>query len=112
VDTLERLGQALDKAFDCQAFDLRVSVARGPSLSLLRNQDAAWLMYLRKPGDSGLRSSGDTTRTGSARFRLDNGQSDEYPLAWCVEIDRALKAVSCFCVNDGARPDGVDWVES
>ena len=111
VYTIERLGAALDEAFDCQSFQLNVSVARGPILSMLRNGDAAWLMYLHEPGDSGLRSSGDASRSGTAQFTLDNGQVDEYPLAWCLDVDQALRVVSYFCVNDGERPDWVDWVD-
>jgi hypothetical protein len=76
---------------------------------MLRNGDTAWLMYIRYPGDAGFSSRGDTRRSGTAEFRLSNGQVDEYPLAWCVDIEQCYMAVAYFFVNNGGRPEWIHW---
>lgn len=82
----------------------------GPAMTLLRSGSDAWLMYLREPGDSGFRTNGDDTRQGNASYRLSNGQLDEYPLAWCIDIEQCYQAIAYFCVNEGAKPKWVAWV--
>lgn len=103
--------EALARARDRHAFELWASMEGGPSMSMLRNGRHAWLMYLREPGDSGFWSVGDATRSGVVAFRLSNGQVDEYPLAWCIDVERGLQAVEAFCAWAGAMPGGVDWAE-
>ena len=112
VTTVEQLGAALDVADGEEVFELWASVPEGPKMSMLRNGSNAWLMYLREPGDSGFRSSGDATRDGDASYRLSNGQLDEFPLSWCVDVEQCYKAIAYFCVNEGARPKWVAWVPS
>jgi hypothetical protein len=70
---------------------------------MLRNGEFAWLMYLRFEGDSGFVSQ------GVASFELSNGQIDEYPRAWCIDIEKRYKALVFFYVNEGAQPDCVSW---
>jgi len=41
---------------------------------------------------------------------MSNGQVDVYPLSWCIDVKQCYKAVAYFCVNEGAKPDGVDRV--
>jgi hypothetical protein len=79
---------------------------------MLRNQGSAWLMYLRRKGDSGFNSVGNKEQAGSEKYLLSNGQTDEYPLAWCIDIEQCYKALAYFFVNDGARPDWVVWEET
>jgi hypothetical protein len=112
VSTVEKLGAALDVADDEAIFELLASVPAGPAMSMLRNGSSAWLMYLREPGDSGFRSSGDEDQQGSAAYRLSNGQVDEYPLSWCIEVEQCYKAIAYFCVNEGAKPAWVDWISN
>jgi hypothetical protein len=112
VTTVEKLGAALDAADAEEAFELWASVPTGPAMSMLRNGSSAWLMYLREPGDSGFRSAGNESRQGVAAYRLSNGQVDEYPLSWCIDVEQCYKAITYFCVNGGAKPAWVDWIPS
>jgi hypothetical protein len=110
VTTVEQLGAALDVADGEELFELLASIPEGPAMTMLRSRSNAWLMYLRQPGDSGFRTNGDDTRQGSASYRLSNGQLDEYPLSWCIDVEQCYKAIAYFCVNEGARPKWVPWV--
>lgn len=92
-------------------FELWVSVPDGPSLCMLRNGQSAWLMYLREPGDSGFRSCGEPGRPGVGNFVLGNGQVDEYPLSWCIDVAQCYKAIAYFCANGGAKPEWITWHE-
>lgn len=112
IVSIEGLGRALDRFSQVPQFELWASVAQGPSMCMLRNEVNAWLMYLRHDGDSGFTSVGDPTRIGAEKFMLINGQDDEYPLAWCIELEQCFKAVSYFYVNLGARPAWVQWHET
>lgn len=103
---------ALALASATPQFELWACVADGPSLCMLRNGEHAWLMYLREPGDSGFHSCGDADRVGDVCFRLDNGQLDSYPLAWCIDIGECLAALAFFHANAGARPAQVTWQEA
>jgi hypothetical protein len=110
VTTVEQLGTALDVVDAEQAFELWASVPTGPTMTMLRNGSSAWLMYMREAGDAGFRSSGNESRQGVAAYRLSNGQVDEYPLSWCIDVEQCYKAIAYFCVNEGAKPAWVDWV--
>lgn len=111
ISSVEELGEALDR-FDAQPqFELWASTAEGPSMCMLRNGAHAWLMYLRVPGDSGFNSVGNRANVGVQKYRLSNGQTDEYPLSWCIEVEQCYKALSYFFVNEGARPEWVSWSE-
>lgn len=103
---------ALDLIQSTSRFELWVCVPDGPSMCMLRNGESAWLMYLREPGDSGFRSVGDTHRPGVEAFTLGNGQVDEYPLAWCIDVAQCLQALIDFRDRDGARPESITWCES
>ena len=107
--SIEQLGAALDEIDAEQEFEAWISVPFGPCLGMFRNGDDAWLMYLREPGDSGFRSSGDRSRSGLRAFRLVNGQDDEFPLAWCIDIEQCYKAIAFFHVNDGEKPEWIEW---
>ena len=109
--TVERRLDALARARARDSFELWAAMSGGPSISMLRNGEHAWLMYLREPGDSGFWSVGDPTRAGVVAFRLSNGQVDEYPLAWCIAVERGFEAVEAFCAWAGAMPAGVAWAE-
>ncbi|WP_247661421.1 Imm1 family immunity protein [Ideonella alba] len=79
---------------------------------MLRNSGNAWLMYLRHAGDSGFVSFGEAGRAGTEKYLLSHGQEDEYPLAWCIELEQCYKAIAYFYVNEGAMPDWVQWHEA
>ena len=109
VASVEALGLALDRFDAAPRFELWISVPSGPSMCMLRNGDRAWLMYLRENGDSGFVSLGDPKRNGVEHYTLSNGQVDEYPLAWCIDLEQCYKAIAYFFVNEGARPDWLTW---
>lgn len=112
VATVEALGQALDGFDAVLQFELWATVTDGPSLCMLRNGAHAWLMYLRHEGDAGFNSVGRAERSGTEKYILGNGQVDEYPLAWCIEVGQCYKAIAYFHVNDGAKPTWIHWHEN
>jgi hypothetical protein len=108
-ESIEAFGLELE-SFDAEpAFELWLSVPNGASMSMLRNGPNAFLMYLRFPGDSGLTSRVGPAKPGTASFRLSNGQEDEYPLSWCIDLEQCYKALAYFFVNNGGKPDWVQW---
>ena len=111
IASVEQLGSALNRFDRKQEFELWASVPNGPSMCMLRSGENAWLMYLRHVGDSGFRSLGSSGRLGVAGYTLANGQIDEYPLSWCIELEQCYKAVSYFFGNEGAKPEWVIWHE-
>jgi len=110
-DSVEALGLLLDEFDQVPVFELWIKVMGGPSMSMLRNHDRAFLLYLRQMGDSGFTSRVAGTVSGTSPFRLANGQLDEYPLNWCVDLKQCYKAIAYFFVNEGAKPDWIQWHE-
>lgn len=109
VQSIEEFTAALD-GFDQHCdFELWLNVKGGPAICMLRNAEAAWLMYLTHEGDAGFTSVGNLDARGSVRYRLSNGQVDEYPSAWCLDVETCYKALAYFFVNDGLRPEWVRW---
>lgn len=107
----EELGCLLDRLDECPMFELWAKSASGAALCMLRNGDAAWLMYLQREGDGGFSSRSTNERSGSASFLLSNGQRDEFPLSWCIDVEQCYKAMAYFFENDGARPEWITWHE-
>jgi hypothetical protein len=102
--------EQLLKRFDEEAtFELWLNTNHGPMICMLRNEANAFLMYLRAPGDAGFTSRGSQERSGTAAFRLRNGQEDEYPLSWCVDRGECYKALVHFFSNNGDKPDSIVW---
>lgn len=109
IASIEEFSVALDRFDRTLKFELWLSAERGPSVCMLRNGEHAWLMYLRFEGDSGFVSQGELSAQGVASYILANGQIDEYPLAWCIDVEQCYKALAFFFVNEGTRPDWVSW---
>lgn len=107
----EELGCLLDRFDGSPMFELWARAPSGASLCMLRNRDAAWLMYLRHAGDSGFASRSTDERLGSASFLLSNGQRDEFPLSWCIDVEQCYKAQAYFFENAGAKPEWINWHE-
>jgi hypothetical protein len=112
IASLEELEQELHRFHAEPQFELSASVPDGSSICMLRNGEHAWLMYLRHDEDSGFNSVGNQQRVGVAQYILSNGQTDEYPLAWCIEVEQCYRAVVYFFVTEGARPEWVNWHET
>ena len=68
-------------------------------------------LYLRFEGDSGYVSKADSSSSAVVKYRLGNGQVDEYPASWSLPLDRCYQAMAYFFVNDGLRPARVRWAE-
>lgn len=109
IGSLEALGSTLDSIHSISEFELWLSAASGQAMCMLRKEKHAWLLYLRHPGDSGMTSQGDVNLSGSETYKLSNGQADEYPLSWCIEVEQCYKAVVYFFVNEGECPNSVAW---
>jgi hypothetical protein len=109
-ETVCSIGElALDRFNSATQFKLWISVQNGSSICMLRDADHAWLMYLSFSGDSGFVTRGDQNKRGNCNYQLANGQVDEYPLSWCIDLERCYKAIAYFFVNDGARYDFIEW---
>ena len=112
VDTLEELGLFLERLAGISPCELWLTAENESCLCMLRQNRFSWLMHLRYPGDSGFTSIGNIDVPDKAEFTLSNGQVDEYPIAWCIELETALKALSYFGINEGKRPDFIEWRET
>lgn len=79
--------------------EIWVETDDGQSLCALINGGWGWLLYLRENGDAGF-SSRNPEYTGPEDamldYRLENGQGDEYPLAWALPVERVKEAVDYF----------------
>jgi hypothetical protein len=109
IDSVEQLAQRLDGVPAREWLELWINVEDGPSLCMLKGESAAFLMFLRYPGDDGFVSGGDAGAIGVAEFRLGNGQVDEYPRAWCIDVELCCEAVVQFFVSGGERPGLIAW---
>ena len=112
VASIEQLEAALVRTEQHSQFELWVLVQNGPRMAMLRNGMHAWLMYLRFNGDAGFVSQGDPTKTGATSYTLSNGQTDEYPLSWSIDLERCYRAIMYFFVNEGAKPEWITWQSS
>jgi hypothetical protein len=109
VRNVEQLSAALKEAGNSLFYEVWLSFPDGgPALCALINGEAAWLMYL--PNDEG--QPGCSTRnpdyTGpeDARieYRLGNGQVDQYPAAWNITTQQAVRALEHFVTNPKPAP--------
>jgi hypothetical protein len=107
----EEVSGLLGRVDKSSMFELWATVSNGPSLCMRRNGGDAWLMYLRQEGDSGFSSRSFGERSGTANFWLSNGQSDECPLSWCIDVDQCYIAMVYFFENEGKRPEWIKWHE-
>lgn len=113
IATLAHLQQALARAQSLAQCELWLTMAedaeQGPALCMLRNGASAWLMYLSGQDDASHHSLGDEEEEGECSYLLANGQVDEYPAAWCVEVEQCQLAVIEFFSTGGARPTAFVW---
>ena len=113
VDSIPALEQALLQARALAQCELWLTMAedaeQGPALCMLRNGGNAWLMYLSGQDDLSFHSLGDEEADGVCSYLLANGQVDEYPEAWCVDVDLCQRAFVAFFKAGGARPASIAW---
>ena len=111
IDSAEALARALEGFDRHPVFELVCSATHGQALFMLRNGSEAWLMYLRHDGDSGFHSLGHDDAQGTASFRLSNGQFDDCPRAWCIDLAQCYQAVAYFVAHDGGQPGWLRWAQ-
>ena len=113
VASLSDLQQALASSNSLAQCELWLTMAdnagQGPALCMLRNGGSAWLMYLSGQDDISYHSLGDEEEEGDCSYWLANGQVDEYPAAWCVELEHCQRALVEFFRTGGARPAAIAW---
>lgn len=113
VDSIAALEQALLEARALAQCELWLTMAedaeQGAALCMLRNGGNAWLMYLSGQDDFSYHSLGDEEAEGTCSYLLSNGQVDEYPEAWCVDLEQCQRACAEFFRKGGARPSGIAW---
>lgn len=108
ITSLEQLGAVLYECDRVPEFELWVAAESFPSMCMLRNGEHAWLMHMRNEDDS-VHSIGEYAGDGVCNFKRANGQVDEYPLSWCVEVEQCYKAIAYFYVNRGGAPTWIKW---
>ncbi len=111
---LDRLRERFDSIREREFAEVWLNKADGKALALLKNQDRAWLLFLRhQEGDSGF-SSRNPDYTGpedaTLEFLLSNGQMDEYPAAWCLPLEETLRALEHFYLH-GEKAPWIHWHE-
>ncbi len=113
VDSVPALEQTLLDARALAQCELWLTMAaeaeQGPALCMLRNGGNAWLMYLSGQDDLSFHSLGDEEADGVCSYLLANGQVDEYPEAWCVEVEQCQRAFVAFFKTGGTRPAAIAW---
>lgn len=86
LGSIEEFGAGLDRFDAHPTFELWLNAENGVAMSMLRNGEHAFLMYLRFDGDSGFVSRGSETGD-HVRYTLSNGQVGEYPRSWCIPLE-------------------------
>lgn len=113
IDDVPALEQALQEARALAQCELWLTMGenaeQGPALCMLRNGGNAWLMYLSGQDDFSYHSLGDDEAEGMCSYLLANGQVDEYPEAWCVDVEQCQRAFAAFLKTGGAQPSGIAW---
>jgi hypothetical protein len=79
----------------------------GQIMCALINGETGWLMYLRYAGDPGF-SSRNPSYAGPPEamqeYCLNNGQLDEYPLAWALPTSEIFRALDYFKIEKRPAP--------
>ncbi len=115
--SMARLRQCFEQVRQQQFSELWLDVGdEGPSLAMLVNGTQAWLMYLcDHHGDPGFHSLNPSYH-GPAdllmQFQLNNGQMDEYPVAWTLALEDACDACIYFATTQGERSPTITWEDS
>jgi len=111
IETLDEFDEGLDRFDERSNFELWLFVEDGPSICMLRNGEHAFLMYLRHSEDEGFVSNGTALSSTTVKYQLGNGQIDEHPVSWCIDLEQCYKALAYFFVNEGLRPEWITWRE-
>jgi hypothetical protein len=111
VTSRDQLRAALARLETEEFCDTWLRATTFPALCALTNANGGWLMYLREEGDAGF-SSRNPRYSGDAgkllRYRLSNGQIDEYPASWAVSKLEIFEALAHFLEHE-CRPPFIVW---
>lgn len=112
-DSIESFGKDIDEFDLVNHFELWLFTPDGgPSICMRRENENSLLMYLRHQGDPGFVSLGDSDRSGYVTYTLNNGQTDEYPMSYCIPREDCYKGLAYFFASDGQRPLWLKWASS
>lgn len=108
---LKTLEQEFAIARTSKPGDLWYERNSGEILNVFVNGDRAWLMYRRNEEDAGF-STRNSAYTGPKNatlpYVLNNGQRDEFPVAWTISTDEAMHAVEHF-LHTGEKASWLAW---
>lgn len=79
--------------------EIWLEMKQGPALCALLNGDLGCLMYLREDGDAGFSSRNlafEGSQSSVIKYRLGNGQHDEYPTSWALPSEEIVRALEYF----------------
>lgn len=116
ITTVSDLHQYLEQVRQQQFSEIwLITDDDGPSLTILVNGIHAWLMYLYNQEDASGSISRNPHYSGSTevtmQFFLNNGQKEEYPIAWTLPLEDAFKACEYFLLNQGGQSSTIIWHE-
>src|SRR5262249_59813017 len=121
VASVAELRQELEAFASEQFREIWVSIdSGGPSLAALMNTNVGWLTYLRHDeGDPGYSSRNPMYDKSDAalgvlafdglfggehvpvvKYRLSNGQEDEFPASWALPVPDIMRALEYFVEHD------------
>ncbi len=110
----EKLMKELHRTFEAQVDepgDLSFEREDGKLLDAFVNGKRVWLLYRQDENDAGF-SSRNPDYTGAKDavlpYILSNGQQDEYPVSWTIDLDKAMRAVEYF-LRTGEKAPWVTW---
>lgn len=109
IETLDELSEWFESIDSTENVEAWIVSTEETSLCMLKNVKDVFLMYLRYPGDVGFVSGSQDVESEMTEFLLANGQTDEYPLSWCIDKEMAYKAMVYFFVNAGDQSPHIAW---
>jgi hypothetical protein len=112
-ESVEGFGHLLNEIDGLINAEVELASQNGKSILFLKSAKNALLVYFTDKDDDGIHSVGDGYRQGKFQIHFPHDDiSDEYHLAWCIELESAYKALSYFFVNDGEKPPFIVWHEN
>lgn len=102
-EALERVAKLADQ----ESGETNVTLANGEIVTLLLSPDRAFLLHMREAGDEGRVASRRSGKAKAWRFRLSNGQEDEYPDDMTLPRELALSVFSSLIRGEDVKT--VNW---
>jgi hypothetical protein len=110
MNEIDEFGAALDR-FDAQLiFELWLNALGVPPCRCFEIVSMLSSCTSASSATAGLFRLGEEA-ADMVQYTLSNGQMDEYPRSWCSPLEECYKALAYFFVNDGMRPEWLQWHE-